>query len=72
MRISKNMTAIEARRLLAGLSREEVARRIKRTRMSLYLWETGQRGISDSSKRALAKVYGCTLEDLEQFPVSRG
>lgn len=63
------MSPLQERRLLAGLNRAQVARKLGVSRQLVYFWEKGQRGIPEKSRRVLARVYGCEPADLDLSPV---
>ena len=51
-------------RVLLGLTQDEAARRIGVHRVSLANWENGECKPSSENLVKLAKLYGCTMEDL--------
>lgn len=56
-----NMMAL---RKSAGLTQEEVARRLGITTAAVSLWETGKTKPRADALIALAKLYGCTVDDI--------
>jgi transcriptional regulator with XRE-family HTH domain len=53
---------IASLRTASGLSRPDVAARLGlKSERTVYRWETGQSGIPDSSKFALADLFGVSV-----------
>lgn len=59
----KQKTLIELR-TGRGLTRQEVAKLINKSLVFVYMLETGRRNASDNTKRDLAKLYNCSIEDI--------
>lgn len=51
-------------RLRAGLSQAAVAERLGITSASVCQWETGKNLPRTSLLRSIAKLYGCTVDEL--------
>lgn len=51
-------------RLNAGLTQEAVAKRCNVSQVAVHKWETGNAGIARKHHKKLAKLYGCSVEDL--------
>lgn len=51
-------------RLAAGLTVQQVVKALKVSDASVYLWETGQMYPKTSRLRDVAKLYGCTVDEL--------
>lgn len=58
------MKGLQARRTAAGLSQEELARRIGCDRTSVTKWETGMAYPAADKLPKIAAVLGCTIDDL--------
>lgn len=51
-------------RLLAGLSAREVAEKLGISSAAVYMWESGQTAPTSKRLTAVAKLYGCTVDEL--------
>lgn len=51
-------------RLAAGLSVRQVMERLNVSDAAVYFWETGQQFPRASKLPEIAKLYGCTVDDL--------
>lgn len=51
-------------RLAAGLSVREVMERLGVSDVAVYMWETGAQMPRASRLPDIAKLYGCTVDDL--------
>jgi len=58
------MNAFEYYRKKARLSQQEVANEIGATQQAVAKWENEQAFPRTDKLRALAKLYGCTIDDL--------
>lgn len=58
-----NLTLRE-RRESCGLTLGDIARRLDVTKSAVCSWEAGRWGIQRKYKERLAKIYGCTVEEL--------
>ena len=47
-----------------GLRQEDVAKKIGVSIIAVSNWELGKNGIARKHKKKLAKLYGCSVEDL--------
>lgn len=56
--------AFRQARLKAGLSVREVTEKIGVSDAAVYMWETGQTRPRASLLPVIAKIYGCTIDDL--------
>nr|WP_321500250.1 helix-turn-helix transcriptional regulator [uncultured Dethiosulfovibrio sp.] len=56
--------SFESAREGANLKRSEVAEIIGTTRVTVYRWERGINEPDISTMRQLAKLYGCSVDDL--------
>lgn len=48
----------------AGLRQEDVAKKLNVDQAAVSNWERGKTGISRKYHKKLAKLYGCTVEEL--------
>jgi len=55
---------LEELRILYGYSVSRVARELKVTRMTIYLWESGKTMPNASHLRRLSKLYGISMDEL--------
>lgn len=51
-------------RMLANLTQEDAARSLNVSRSTISMWETGESMPRADKLGALAKLYGCTVDDL--------
>lgn len=58
-------------RLNAGLTQEAVAKRCNVCQSAVHRWETGNTRIAKKHHKKLAKLYGCTVEELLEAPSSK-
>ncbi len=58
------MTAIKTKRINAGLSQDEVARRLDVTQGAVSQWEDGSCLPRADKLPELAKMFGCTVDEL--------
>lgn len=55
---------LRERRVHAGLRQIDVAKKLNVDQAAVSHWESGRRGISRKYHKKLAKMYGCTVEEL--------
>lgn len=53
-------------RLRAGLTQAEVAKQMNVSQVAVHRWETGDTNIARKHHKRLAKLYGCTLQELDE------
>ena len=51
-------------RLKAGLTQDEVAKKMNVDQSAVHLWETGKTHIARKHHKRLARLYKCTIEEL--------
>lgn len=51
-------------RLLAGKTVDDVKNALNVSRVTVWLWETGKNKPQADKLLSLAKLYGCTVDDL--------
>ncbi len=51
-------------RLAAGLTVQQVMKKLKVSNATVYLWETGKQHPRASRLPEVAKLYGCTVDEL--------
>lgn len=51
-------------RLKAGLTQDEVAKKMNVDQSAVHLWETGKIRIARKHHKRLAKLYKCTVDEL--------
>lgn len=51
-------------RLRLGLRLEDVGKKLNVDKTAVYNWEYGRNGICKKYHKKLAKLYGCTVEEL--------
>ena len=57
---------IRALRLAAGLTQVELAKKMKIDQSTVSLWESGKTSPQRKIRKKLAKVLGCTVEQLTE------
>lgn len=55
---------LKERRLSAGLQQRDVAKKLNVTETAVSNWETGKNRILAKHSKKLAKLYGCTVDEL--------
>lgn len=58
------MRGLRALRRRAGLTAAQLAARMGYTRTTIYYWETGQSWPSSEELPKLARILGCSIDDL--------
>ena len=58
------MNAINAKRVSAGLKQEDIASELKIDRSTVAKWETGRSKPRADALIKLAKLFGCTVDEL--------
>lgn len=58
------MNSFKLRRLLAELTQKEAAEKLGINQVSVFQWEQGQTMPRADKLPAIAKLYGCTIEEL--------
>lgn len=53
-------------RARAGLKQVEVAKRLRVTIIAVSNWELGKNNILAKHKKMLVRLYGCTLQELDE------
>lgn len=66
------MNTFAAKRKAAGLRQEDVAEVLGVNRSTLAMWETNRTLPTSDKLPALAKLYGCTVDDLLKDIVTEG
>lgn len=69
--MTNKLTAMRMRRMMRGLTSRAVAKKIGRSYQAVLDWELGRYPIPDSAKRALAEAYGCSVRNLEKWPLDK-
>ena len=59
---------LKAARVNAGLTQEEVAKKVKKSKNTIVNYESGKRSPDMVTGKALAKLYGCSVDDLIFLP----
>lgn len=59
---------LKAARVNAGLTQEEVARKVKKSKNTIVNYENGKSSPDMVTGQALAKLYGCSVDDLIFLP----
>lgn len=62
--------AIRAARMSAGLSREQLGRKIGRGRSTIHEWETGRYSPNPVALRKLSRVLNIPIADLARWKLS--
>lgn len=55
---------LKERREAAGLTPAQVAKKLDVTASAVYNWEYGYNGIIRKYQKRLARLYGCTVDEL--------
>lgn len=55
---------LKERRLAAGMTQQDVAEKLEVAGGAVSNWELGKNGIARKYKKKLAKLYGCTVDEL--------
>lgn len=55
---------LRERREAVGLRQEDVGRKLHVTAAAVHHWERGHNGICAKYHKKLAKLYGCTVDEL--------
>lgn len=55
---------LKERREAAGLTTAQVAKKLDVTASAVYNWEYGYNGIIRKYQKRLARLYGCTVDEL--------
>lgn len=55
---------LEERRLASGLRQEDVAKKLDVTQSAVSRWESGASNPLRKYRRKLARLYGCTVDEL--------
>ena len=58
------MNAINAKRVAAGFKQEDVARELELDRSTVAKWETGRSKPRADALVKLARLFGCTVDEL--------
>lgn len=66
------MAGLADKRKSAGITQEQAATALNVTQGAVYQWETGKSKPAVDKLPALAKLYGCTVDDLLKDIVSEG
>ena len=53
-------------RARAGLRQEDVAKKVDVSIIAVSNWELGKNGIARKYKKKLARLYGCTPQELDE------
>lgn len=59
---------VRAARVNAGLTQEEVAKKVKKSKNTIVNYESGKRSPDIETAKALAALYGCSVDDLIFLP----
>lgn len=59
---------LKAARVNAGLTQEEVAKTLKKSKNTIVNYETGKSTPDMATGKALAALYGCSVDDLNFLP----
>jgi len=62
---------LKERRVAAGLRQTDVAKKLRVDQAAVSKWESGENTPCRKHQEKLAKLYGCTIEDIIQRQVSR-
>lgn len=60
---------LKAARVNAGLTQEEVAKTLKKSKNTIVNYETGKSTPDIETGKALAALYGCSVDDLNFLPM---
>ena len=59
---------LKAARVNAGLTQAEVAKTVKKSKNTIVNYESGKRSPDMVTGKALAELYGCSVDDLIFLP----
>ena len=59
---------LKAARVNAGLTQEEVAKKVKKSKNTIVSYESGKSSPDMVTGKALAAVYGCSIDDIIFLP----
>lgn len=59
---------LKAARVNAGLTQGEVAKKVKKSKNTIVNYESGKRSPDMATGKALAELYGCSVDDLIFLP----
>ena len=59
---------VKAARVNAGLTQEEVAKKVKKSKNTIANYESGKSSPDIETGKALAALYGCSVDDLIFLP----
>lgn len=59
---------LKAARVNAGLTQEEVAKKLKKSKNTIVNYESGKSTPDIETGKALASLYGCSVDDLIFLP----
>ena len=59
---------LKAARVNAGLTQEEVAKKVKKSKNTIVSYENGKSSPDMVTGKALAALYGCSVDDLIFLP----
>ena len=59
---------LKAARVNAGLTQEEVAKKVKKSKNTIVNYENGKSSPDMATGQALAELYGCSVDDLIFLP----
>lgn len=60
------MTAIKRFRISAGMTQQDLADALHVTQPAVLHWEKGRAAPNLDNLKAMAKIFGCTVDDLLQ------
>lgn len=62
-----NLSPLKARRMTRGLTLRQAAKPTGYSHVALWEWERGNAPLPDDVKPVLAKLYRCTVRNLEKW-----
>lgn len=62
-----NLSPLKARRMTRGLTLRQAAKHIRYSHVALWAWERGDAPLPNDVKPALAKLYRCSVKNLEKW-----
>lgn len=62
--MSRLKISLKAARVNANLSQEEVARLMKKSKVTINNWENGKTAIDLGNLQSLCKLYNLTIDDI--------
>ena len=62
--MSKLKISLKAARVNAGMTQDDVAKEIRKTKRTIVNWETGKREIDRANFEALCRLYKVTVDDI--------